>query len=296
MEKLKFKKNQAIIDTIIDQLSEDVTLKRFFIKHDLTTEMIENHLNDLMTYHHEHPRCLDCQGLDDCSQDTLGYQPVLSYENEAIRLSYQPCHFLRHHQRTQSVKDRIHALYMPHMIYHANLADFYMQSPERKSLYKDIMAFIKRIKIKEPTKGLYLSGEYQIGKTYALAAIANHLAEIGQNVVIAYYPDLVREIKSSIRTGELETIITKLKTIDVLMLDDIGGESPSQWVRDEVLGPILQHRLLDKKITCFTSNIPLKELPKYMVENTQQAEKVKAYRIVERIKHLVDEFRMTEMK
>ena len=296
MEKLKFKKNASIVDEIIDQLSEDVVLKKFFIKHDITTEMIENHLNDLMTYQSEYPRCLECDGLDYCSQDTLGYQPVLSYENDTIRLSYQACNYMLHHQRTQSVKDRVQAMYMPHMIYHANLADFYMQSPERKALYKDIMAFMKKVKLGEPTKGLYICGEYQIGKTYTLAAMANYLAEMGKTVIIAYYPDLVREIKSSIRTGELENIINKLKTIDVLMLDDIGGESPSQWVRDEVLGPVLQHRLLDRKITCFSSNVPLKELPKFMIENPQQAEKVKAYRIGERIKHLTEEYRMTEIK
>ncbi len=296
MEKLKFKKNSTIVDKIIDDITEDSNLKRFFMKHDITTETIENHLNDLITYQQEHPRCLECEGLDHCTQDTLGHQPVLNYLNDAIRLSYQPCNYLRHHERTQNVKNRINALYMPHMIYNAKLADFYMQSPERKALYKEIMAFMKKVKLGEPTKGFYLCGEYQIGKTYTLAAMANHLAELNKSVVIAYYPDLTREIKSSIRTGELENIISNLKNVDVLMLDDIGGESPSQWVRDEVLGPILQHRLLDQKITCFTSNVPLKELPKFMIENAQQAEKVKAYRIGERIKHLTDEYRMTETK
>ena len=296
MDKHNFKKNQTIVDEILDKISEDTVLKRFFMKHDVTSETIEAHLNDLMTYQNEHPRCFDCEGLDHCTQDTLGHQPVLTYENEAIRLSYQPCNFLRHYEQKQSVKNRINALYMPHMIYHASLSDFYMQSPERKTLYKEIMAFMKQVKLGEAVKGFYLCGEYQIGKTYTLAAMANYLAELNKTVVIAYYPDLVREIKSSIRTGELESIIDNLKTVDVLMLDDIGGESPSQWMRDEVLGPILQHRLLDQKITCFTSNVPLKELHKFMVENAQQAEKVKAYRIEERIRHLTQEFRMTDTK
>jgi primosomal protein DnaI len=76
------------------------------------------------------------------------------------------------------------------------------------------------------------------------------------------------------------------------MLDDIGGESQSSWVRDEVLGPILQHRLLDEKPTFFSSNITRNDLPMYMVENKQKAELMKAYRIFARIESLSEEFNM----
>ncbi|MDI5788502.1 hypothetical protein PO124_09190 [Bacillus licheniformis] len=34
-----------------------------------------------------------------------------------------------------------------------------------------------------------------------------------------------------------------VKSTPILMLDDIGAESMSSWVRDEVLGAILQHRM-----------------------------------------------------
>ena len=289
MKKYPFKKEQDLIDGVIETLFENPSLKRFFLDHDLSHDDIENDLNLYMTFAREQPLCLECEGLDFCQQDTLGYQPELTFEGGRARLSYKACNFLRDARQKEKAQSRLKALYMPQMILAARLEDFHMKTDARQTLYKRIMGIVNQAKLNEPLKGLYITGPYQIGKTYALGALANELAGLGREVIIAYYPDLVREVKSSLRTGELETIVRNLKTVDVLLLDDIGGEAPSSWVRDEVLGPVLQHRLLDHKPTFFSSNLPMKELANALIDTDQQADKIKAYRMIERIKALADE-------
>jgi primosomal protein DnaI len=128
-----------------------------------------------------------------------------------------------------------------------------------------------------------------------LAALANELANKGYKIVFAYYPDLVRELKSSIGSGDLEEKIIKLKSVDMLFLDDIGGEYFSKFIRDEVLGSILQHRLLDNKPTFFSSNFPLKELVNVIKDNNSQQETVSALRIIQRIKRMTEEFVLSDM-
>lgn len=292
MKKYAFKSDSNLVDNIAEELSMDPILKRFFIDHDIPNHTIENHLNDLMVFKQENPRCFDCQGLDFCTQDTLGHQPLLAYENGDIKLYYKECNYLINARRKEREKSLFNAMYMPEMVHAATLSDFHLDSDSRKQIYQKLMQVISKVKLNQETKGLYIHGNYQIGKTYTLAAMANQLAQMSKSVVLAYYPDLVREIKSSIAKGNLEAIIQSLKTCDVLMLDDIGGENPSSWIRDEVLGPILQHRLLDKKLTFFSSNVSMKELPKYMVESAQEAEKLKSYRIYARISSLADEIKM----
>ncbi|MFP4078096.1 MAG: primosomal protein DnaI [Candidatus Izemoplasmataceae bacterium] len=292
MKPLKFDKNPRLVDEITEQLSEDPMLKEFFIEHDIDSKTIERHLSDLIVYKDERPRCDDCPGLHACTQDTLGMQPVLSYKNGRITLAYKPCAYLKAREANMKENARITSLYMPKMIYEASLEDFHMKSANRKELYQRIIALTNQYARGDSIKGLYIHGRYQIGKTYALAAIGNRFSELGFNVTIAYYPDLVREMKSAIGDGSLESQINKLKATDVLLLDDIGGESFSRWVRDEVLGPILQYRLLDSRPTFFTSNLPLEELVKYMIESNQEAEMIKGYRILERIKRLSDPFNM----
>ena len=71
------------------------------------------------------------------------------------------------------------------------------------------------------------------------------------------------------------------------MLDDIGGEGTSVWVRDEILGPILQYRLLDHKPTFFTSNYPIKRLVSdHFAKFTREADNLNATRIGVRIAEL----------
>ena len=39
------------------------------------------------------------------------------------------------------------------------------------------------------------------------------------------------------------------------MLDDLGSENMSAWLRDEVLGPVLNYRVLECKPLFISSNI-----------------------------------------
>ena len=294
MKPLNFKRNPNLVEEITESLSEDPMLKDFFIKHDVSAETIENSLNDLLLYKQQRPLCDGCAGLHECKQDTRGMQPVLRFKDGKISLAYRPCAYLKAKESQNRDMNRVTALHMPKMIYEASLEDFHMHSKNRKDLYQKIIGLTNQYAKGESIQGLYLHGRYQIGKTYALAAIGNRFSELGFNVVIAYYPDLVREMKSAIGAGTLESHISQLKTADILLIDDIGGEAFSRWVRDEVLGPILQYRLLDERPTFFTSNLPIDELVKSMLESNQEAEMIKGYRILERIKRLSVPFNLKE--
>jgi len=164
----------------------------------------------------------------------------------------------------------------------------------RKEVHKYMMDFLNKYTKDTPMKGMYLSGVFGSGKTYILAAFANELAKKGLRVSFVYYPDLVRELKSSIGTGDLEEKVSKLKKVDVLMLDDIGGETASAFIRDEVLGPILQHRVLDELPTFFTSNLKMRVLIEALAMDKTPAEMAKAARIYERIRVLATEFELQE--
>lgn len=51
----------------------------------------------------------------------------------------------------------------------------------------------------------------------------------------------------------------KLK-LDLLLLDDIGAETVTNWSRDEILGTILQYRMENNLSTFITSNLNISEL------------------------------------
>lgn len=293
MKDLKFRFKPINKEDIIDLLVDDEYLRKFFIDNDLDTNFIEQNIQNLFNFKVEYEKCKNCQGLSSCKQDLKGQEPIIKIQYNKVEYSYQDCGYNLSRKEKQAQNKLIDAMYMPKMIHSATLEDYdFSKGKNRTFVHNKLTSFITLYLNGEKVKGLYLFGQYQQGKTYSLAALANELSKKGVEVIIAYYPDLVREFKSRIGNNTIEEMVSKLKTVEILMLDDIGGESPSQWVRDEVLGPILQHRLLDEKPTFFASNVSQKQLVTLMTLNSQQAELMKAARIHARIKSLSEEIEM----
>ena len=78
-----------------------------------------------------------------------------------------------------------------------------------------------------------------------------------------------------------------------MLIDDLGAEGVSSWSRDEVLGSILQYRMQENLPTFITSNLNINELEEHLsVTTNNKSEKVKAKRIIERIKQLTIDIEM----
>jgi primosomal protein DnaI len=278
------------VDEAIEALLDDVMIRQFALENDLKHEVLARGINNLLVFKEAKDICNVCQGLHECKLPMTGLTPKLVYYNGEITLAYAKCRY----NNLDESKFKIDAMYVPKKVFNASINDFDLIGPERKEILKYILKFIAEYRPDNFLKGMYLSGVYGSGKTYILAIIANELAKKDFNIVFAYYPDLVRELKSSISQGSLEEKIEYLKKAQILFLDDIGGETPSAFIRDEVLGPILQHRVLDELPTFFSSNLKMKVLIEALSIDNSSLEKSKAMRIYERIKELAVEFEISE--
>ena len=86
-----------------------------------------------------------------------------------------------------------------------------------------------------------------------------------------------------------DTMMVNTKYAKLLLIDDLGAEGVTSWSRDEVLGTILQYRMQEGLPTFITSNLNMKELSEHLSNKT---EKVKAERIIERVKQLTVDIEM----
>ncbi len=121
----------------------------------------------------------------------------------------------------------------------------------------------------------------------------NELAKKGKKVAIVYYPELLRSLKASFGDNDEYTeLFNTIKKAELLLLDDIGAETVTEWSRDEVLGTILQYRMEEGLPTFFTSNLTIDELSEHLSVTSKEVDLVKAKRIIERIKQLTDDITM----
>ena len=222
-----------------------------------------------------------------------GYLPTLAISNHRIEVVYVPTAELKAKREQKALEARVKTINLPRSVRRAQLKD-YERSDERMEALKAALSFITSY-TKAPNdfhKGLYLEGSFGVGKTYLLAAIANDLAKRGYQTTLVHFPSFAVEIKGSIGKNQTNEYIDNLKKAQVLMIDDIGADSLSSWLRDDVLGVILQYRMQEELPTFFSSNLSLEQLEQqYLtVNNRGEAEPLKAKRIMERIKFLADEY------
>lgn len=122
----------------------------------------------------------------------------------------------------------------------------------------DIQLFAKNYE--EDRRGLYLYGPAGTGKTYSVCAIAIEL--IKKDIEIDFYnlPSLLQKMRSEISRSENNYgFLEYLIKVEVLIIDDIGTEKPSDWV-SETLYNLVNSRYENTKTTIFTSNLELDEL------------------------------------
>jgi len=276
----------AGIDEAYQELLTTPSIKALLEKHasEIDLKLLPSFITALDEYEKGHKKCDDCLKLTNCEQPVRGYLPMMTPHLGRLKLSYGPCPYLI----SQSHLENIQNFHMPKSMEQANFDTIYADA-NREELFRLALDFVLHYEKGEYRKGLFLYGSMGSGKTYAISAIANELAKRGVGCATVYFPELIAQIKASFsnpnETGN--DVVEKLKTIPVLMLDDIGSESVTSWMRDEILGRILNHRMAHELPTFFTSNFNFEQLQShYEQTNRNEYEPIKAARIVERIKTL----------
>lgn len=259
---------------------------------EITDKEIDKRLNKLYEYTTQSVHCSTCKNYEQCTNLVKGYSPNLEFLNGEIHISYEKC---RHHITYEQMEEKqqlIKSIYMPKEILQARMANLYPDH-HRAKVVRAADAFIHKAKEQLPEKGLFLTGPFGVGKTYLLGAIANELQKLHISSTLIYMPEFVREIREAIKNNTVQEKINVFKQADVLMLDDIGAETLSAWFRDEVLGSILQFRMMERLPVFFTSNYTMKQLEQILATSTKNGvEEVKAGRIMERIKQVSHELKV----
>lgn len=237
----------------------------------------------------EFKNCQNCHHLQECQNEVKGHIFTPLNYNGQVTFYYDACAYQKSQEKTTEYQKHISLFDVPKEILNASMKNIYTDDKERIPVIKWMMNFLDNYGKNKKCKGLYLTGSFGCGKTYLVSAMLNELAKKGSSVVIIYFPEFLRSLKSSFKEEEeYRKKFDLIKKSDLLLIDDIGAESLSAWGRDEVLGTILQYRMQEELPTFFTSNLNLEELEEHLSLSTNGVDKVKSRRIMERIKQLTD--------
>ena len=268
---------------ILKIILKDKEVAKFIKDNKLSDDEVINNFSKLSLYIENKNICASCDGTN-CESSAEGMRSYLDIDDYGhVRVVYEDCPFIK------SVD--INNLEV------IDYTDTDIQieiNKVRLELLKRLDEFSKKYLDGKFSKGLYLYGPCGVGKSLIIYSYAKKLVGKGAKILFAYYPDLVRRIQSLFGTGELEPLIVKLKQADILILDDIGREANTPYIRDEILGPILQYRCDNNLPMFMTSNRDFNMLESHLSETASVTDPVKAKAMIARMKYLMDEYQLLD--
>lgn len=271
-------------------LENNQTLRKIVKDLNLPKEYLMKYTTKLEESSTELDNCKKCKGLMFCKNSYPGYIFYPEILNDNLVFDYTPCQYMKEKQEKDKYKKNIYLFEIPKEIKEASMKNIDLDDPNRFKVIKWLKNFLDNYEKQTENKGLYLTGNFGCGKTYLISACLNELAKKDHKIAIIYYPEFLRSLKESFNDPEEYNQKFKfIKKVEVLLIDDIGAETMTEWTRDEVLGTILQYRIQEKLTTFFTSNLTIKDLEEHFSISKGGVEQVKAKRIVERIKWLTEE-------
>lgn len=255
------------------KLPKDVTLKNNMKLMDTVDEL---------------KNCKTCKGITMCKNKLEGHVLYPEYD-ETLKFIYMPCKFQKMLEKRKIEKEK-----SINELASARMKDIDINDKNRVGVIKWLKNFYDNFEKVNTLKGLYLHGSFGSGKTYLIAALLNELEKNkNASIEIVYFPEALRGMKEDFSLAQDK--INYLENIDILLIDDIGAEKVTEWGRDEVLGTILQYRMNNKLTTFFTSNLTIEELENHLATTKNSEDKVKARRIIERIKQLTEDIELVSI-
>ncbi|EGQ22287.1 primosomal protein DnaI [Mammaliicoccus sciuri] len=280
----------AKYEELRQEVLEDIAVQQFISEHsdEINTEVVNRSLGKLYEFSTASHACERCPNLEGCVNVMKGFEPKLVIAQRLIDLDYVVCPTKQLDDERRNVSKMVNSMYMPKDVMEARLSNVDFKTEDsRVQIMRAAKNFLNTIDStgEIPERGLYLYGDYGVGKSFILGALANELATRKIQTVVVYVPEFLREMKQSIQNQTLDEKVEFVKKAPILMLDDIGAETMSSWTRDEVLGTILQYRMAEKLPVFFTSNFDYDVLEHHLTTSQRgEKEPMKAGRLMERIR------------
>lgn len=257
MERLKINQNVIIDSSTLKEMEEEVFSNLKAIKYlrqlGLDDNQIRDNIAKIYDFSVDMKNCKDCKGVEHCNKDPKYLVSSVTFKNGIVDRNLIPCK--KYLEYTNFLKRLV-------------VTDFpkeWLSNEFKKDVSniqsKSSVQIIKRYKdasIGNSTDWVFLKGDIASGKSFYVASLCVEAAKKGAFDSIAFInvPDRFKELAdlAFAKNPKFQEEIIKYQNVDFLVLDDFGNEFKSDFVRDNILYPILSSRVKNKKFTIITSN------------------------------------------
>ena len=181
--------------------------------------------------------CEKCTGLP-CQSRANGWIPVIGEVTTkfGVDIRVTPCKFTKEKNRQAKISRAFKMAKMPPRYIGKSFSD-YEVTADNKTAVKAANELVEN-----PQFGLYIYGKPGTGKTFLAAIIAQELVHKGKTVIFGDVPTLLEILRDSFNDKNIKItdLMNNLATVDLLVLDDLGTEIPTEWAVERIYSIINQ--------------------------------------------------------
>ena len=262
-------KNMPIDETLkrdIKQLNDDLeneyaklianpVFKQVIQDLKLTEEEIRFHLSTFLLFNSPENNPHHCTQADTCMANKHHLLKVYRDNNGSIYRTQEPCPLY------QASLDLETYLQTSDFSIGWDLKPYALDMKFERRERKEIEERFHSILQKTSKRWLYLTGSFLSEKSPLMASFALLLAQHKRFVSFMNAPKRFNELMSASIENKVqfEKSFQQLIEVDVLIVDELGNEFKSEFVRDRIVYPLFLERAKSKKITCFVSDFELQD-------------------------------------
>ena len=256
MERYKPKIEEMIDASTVKEMEDVVfsNLKALKYLHSLglNDEAIKNNIAKIYDFAVDMENCKGCKGLAYCNKEPKHLVNSVSYKGGVVDRNLVPC---KKYLEFANFKKRLTVYDFEEDWLNNTISTV---SNIRSKAKISILSEYQKVTKKESNRWIFIKGNVASGKSYFAATMIVESARKGdfQSLGFMNVPSRFKELSdlAFTKNPRFDDEMDKYKTIELLVLDDFGNEFKSDFVRDNILFPIISARLKNKLPTIITSN------------------------------------------
>lgn len=246
---------KAYISKLVNELRNDIEVYEQIKLLNLTIGQVRDNIAKLTDFKDDYNYCKSCPGLDKCAKHIPHVKMSVKREGDYIATSYEPC---------------------AHIMEKIRLDNKYLRSDFPEEWKSSSLKTIDKTKVRGPVfrafnnilngetdKWIYVRGNHNVGKSFLLVTLANEYASMDMGQVAVVNTSSLVQTLSDLSYQDKEEFARQMVLISkvpLLVLDNFGDEYKNEYIRDQIILPILNERVRYSRITMFSSSFTIDEI------------------------------------
>lgn len=240
-------------------------------------ELIEQEIVKIYDLVQDLNYCKKCPGIDKCAKATPRLVTKIIYQDGVVSREIVPC---KEYLKVIKFRGQYIVRDFPDEWLNSELKKI-DKTKERIEVIEKYNAIFKG----ESNEWIYIMGEPGTGRSFVAANLTLDIAKKEKGpIAFIDAPYRFKEIASKKDNNAYNELLEKYQNVPVLVIDDLGNEYKSDFVRESILFPILNARAKAHLLTIITSDFNISDIATMYLTN--QASKPKCEQIKRLLKRV----------